>query len=219
MKVHHLGEENSILNHFIAEIRDVSIHQDRMRFRKNIERIGEILAYELSKTLAFNTSTVTTPLGKKDMGLLNSHPLICSVLRAGLALQRGLLNYFDRADNAFISAYRRHKDGGDVFDIVIEYLSSPSLDGRIVLLADPMLATGQSLVSAYNAMKHLGNPKEIHLVTVIGAAAGIDYVQQHFPEDTHLWIAAIDETLNAKGYIIPGLGDCGDLLYGSKLQH
>ncbi|MCB0374959.1 MAG: uracil phosphoribosyltransferase [Sinomicrobium sp.] len=219
MKIHHLGEENSVLNQFMAQIRDVAVQSDRMRFRKNIERIGEILGYELSKTLKFASHTVTTPLGKKETKLLNSHPVICSVLRAGLALQRGLLNYFDDADNAFISAYRRHKDGGEVFDIVIEYLSSPSLDGRILLLADPMLATGRSLVSAYQAMAQLGVPEEIHLVAVIGASEGIAYVGRHFPENTHLWIAAIDDTLNAKGYIVPGLGDCGDLSYGIKLQH
>ena len=219
MKIHHLGAQNSVLNQFIAEIRDVNIQQDRMRFRRNIERIGEILGYELSKSLEFRPETVTTPLGTKEVACIKDVLVLCSVLRAGLPLHQGLLNYFDRAGNGFISAYRRHKEGGKVFEIVVEYLSSPSLEDKVVLLADPMLATGQSLVAACKALAGLGTPKALHLVTVIGASEGIDYVSRHFPEDTQLWIAAIDETLNDKGYIVPGLGDSGDLSFGGKLQY
>ena len=218
MKIHHVGAQRSVLNRFIAEMRDVSLQKDRMRFRKNTERIGEILGYELSKTLEFKKNRVTTPLGKKEMALPEDPMVICAVLRAGLPLHQGLLNYFDHADNAFISAYRRHKEGGNDFDIVVEYLSSPSLENKTLLLADPMLATGRSLVAVYNSLTPLGTPKAIHLITVIGASEGIAYAEKHFPENTHLWIAAIDDTLNARGYIVPGLGDAGDLSFGGKLQ-
>ena len=217
MEVHHIGSKPSVLNHFLAQLRRVDVQKDRMRFRKNIERVGEILAYELSKTLAYTSVTVTTPLGHKEMNVLQDTIVICSVLRAGLPLHQGILNYFDDADSSFISAYRRHKGSGEVFDIVVEYLASSSLDEKILLLADPMLATGQSLVSVYEAIKHLGDPKEIHLISVIGAWEGIEYVKKHFPLTTRLWIASIDETLNAKGYIVPGLGDAGDLSYGTKI--
>ena len=218
MKIHHIGAQNSVLNRFIAEMRDTDIQKDQMRFRRNIERVGEILGYELSKTLEFESGIVSSPLGEKEMTLPKDNMVICSVMRAGLPLHQGLLNYFDRADNAFISAYRKHKEENEAFDIVIEYLASPSLDNKAVLIADPMLATGQSLVGTYNAIAHLGTPKEIHLVVVIGASEGIAYAERHFPEDTHLWIAAIDDVLNARGYIIPGLGDAGDLAFGTKLQ-
>ncbi len=217
MEVHHIGSKPSVLNHFLAQLRRVDVQKDRMRFRKNIERVGEILAYELSKTLTYTSITVTTPLGHKEMNVLQDTIVICSVLRAGLPLHQGILNYFDDADSSFISAYRRHKGSGEVFDIVVEYLASSSLDEKILLLADPMLATGQSLVSVYEAIKHLGNPKEIHLISVIGAWEGIENVKKHFPLTTRLWIASIDETLNAKGYIVPGLGDAGDLSYGTKI--
>ncbi|RNL83549.1 uracil phosphoribosyltransferase [Sinomicrobium pectinilyticum] len=219
MHIHHIENRNSVLNHFIAQVRDRAVQTDRMRFRRNLERIGEVLGYELSKTLSYAPKSVTTPLGEKEVPLVENEMVICSILRAGLPFHNGLLNYFDHAENAFISAYRHHTGQGDDFEIRVEYLSSPSLDGKTLLLADPMLATGQSFISVYESLKKLGTPAEIHLLAVIGARPGIELVEKHFPSDTHLWIAAIDDKLNDKGYIIPGLGDAGDLAYGSKLQH
>ena len=219
MQIHDLSLQNSLLNTFISEIRDVNIQKDSMRFRRNIERIGEILGYEMSKILSYKKSTIKTPLGNCDIHLLNSDIVLCSVLRAGLPLHNGLLNYFDTAENAFISAYRHHKDNSDDFEIIVEYLACPSLENKTLILADPMLATGQSLVSTFKALKPFGVPKAIHLVSVIGAKEGVDYIQNYFDKKTHLWIAAMDEHLNDKGYIIPGLGDAGDLSFGEKLQH
>ena len=219
MQVHHISEEPSILNTFIAELRDVNVQKDRMRFRKNIERIGEILAYRLSQAFAFEQKTIETPLANHQSFLPKDNVVLCSVLRAGVPLHNGLLNYFDMAENAFISAYRRHKQNSESFEIIVEYLACPNLEGKTLVLADPMLATGQSLVSTFEALKPFGTPKSVHLVSVIGAEEGIDYVSKNFPENTHLWIAAIDKKLNSKGYIVPGLGDAGDLSYGEKLQH
>ncbi|WCO01628.1 uracil phosphoribosyltransferase [Psychroserpens ponticola] len=218
MNIHNLSESNSILNSFIAEIRDVSIQQDRMRFRRNIERIGEVLGYEMSKTLEFKTKNIKTPLGEKPTDIYQNDIVLCSILRAGVPLHNGLLNYFDDAENAFISAYRHHKHDPETFEIVVEYLACPDLSGKTLILADPMLATGQSMVATFEALKPFGTPKEIHLVSVIGAQAGVDFVNSHFDDDSHLWIATIDEQLNDKGYIIPGLGDAGDLAFGKKLQ-
>jgi uracil phosphoribosyltransferase len=217
MEIHHLAQNNSVLNTFLSEIRDKNIQKDSLRFRRNIERIGEILAYELSKSLTFQEGFVETPLAKKNINFLSDTVVICSILRAGLPLHQGLLNYFDKAENAFISAYRHHPNNDENFEIVVEYLASPNLEGKTVLLADPMLATGQSLVAVYEALKKQGNPKEIHIVAVIGAKEGVDFVEKKFPKNTHLWIATIDDKLNEKGYIIPGLGDAGDLAYGNKL--
>lgn len=218
MHIHNLSEEHSILNSFIAEIRDIAIQQDRMRFRRNIERIGEVLGYEMSKTLAFKSKTIQTPLGEKPTDIYQNDIVLCSILRAGVPLHNGLLNYFDDAENAFISAYRHHKHNPETFEIVVEYLACPDLNGKTLILADPMLATGQSMVATFEALKPFGTPKEIHLVSVIGAQAGVDFVNSHFNKDSHLWIATIDEQLNDKGYIIPGLGDAGDLAFGKKLQ-
>jgi uracil phosphoribosyltransferase len=217
MKIHNIAENNSILNKFIAEIRDVKKQKDSLRFRRNIERIGEVLGYELSKNLSYSGVHIETPLGKKKVQLSNNEVVLCSVLRAGLPLHQGLLNYFDDAENAFISAYRHHPNKDEEFEIVVEYFASPSLEGKTLLLADPMLATGQSLVAVYQAIKKYGTPKEIHIVAVIGSTKGIDFIENHFPENTHLWIAAIDDVLNHKGYIVPGLGDAGDLAFGVKL--
>ncbi|WP_435413865.1 uracil phosphoribosyltransferase [Polaribacter aestuariivivens] len=217
MEIHHIAENNSILNKFIAEIRDEKIQKDSLRFRRNIERIGEVLGYELSKSLAYSNASVNTPLGKKEIKLLNNNIVLCSILRAGLPLHQGLLNYFDDAENAFISAYRHHPKNDSDFEIVVEYFASPSITNKTLLLVDPMLATGQSLVAVYEAIKKQGIPKEIHIVSVIGAKQGVDFVKNHFPENTKLWIATIDDQLNEKGYIVPGLGDAGDLAYGSKL--
>ncbi len=217
MIVHYFGEENSLLNQFISELRDVGVQKDAMRFRRNIERIGEILSYELSKTLTYKNKTVQTPFGTKNMSMPQNALVLCSVLRAGLPLHQGLLNYFDGAENAFISAYRHHPGGGDAFEVIVKYLAAPSLNDKILVLTDPMLATGKTLENVLNAMKDHGKPKQIHIVSVIGSRDGIAYVKSVFPKNTHLWIAAIDEELTSKGYIIPGLGDAGDLCFGEKL--
>lgn len=219
MHVHNLSEQNSILNTFIAEMRNISVQKDSMRFRRNIERAGEILGYELSQTLDYQSSEINTPLGTANENLPCNDIVLCSVLRAGVPLHNGLLNYFDKAENAFISAYRHHKHNPESFEIIVEYLACPNLEGKTLILADPMLATGQSMVATFEALKPFGTPKNIHLVSVIGAKAGVDYVSKHFAKDTHLWIATIDDTLNDRGYIVPGLGDAGDLAFGEKLQH
>jgi uracil phosphoribosyltransferase len=210
-----LSKQNSIINHFIGELRNVDVQQDRLRFRRNLERIGEIAAYEISKTMAYEEKEITTPLGIANTSLLTEQPVLATILRAGLPLHQGLLNYFDRGDNAFISAYRRHhKDGS--FDIHLEYVSSPKLENRVVILSDPMLATGQSLVQTFKALLAMGKPKHLHIVAAIASSQGIQYVQTHTPENISLWIGAVDDELTAQSYIVPGLGDAGDLAYGSK---
>ena len=219
MQVNHLLEENSIAGKFVAELRDVEIQKDRMRFRRNIERLGEVLGYELSKQLSFSEKNITTPLGNSKIQLPESDVVICSILRAGLPLHNGLLNYFDDAENSFISAYRHHPNNDEHFEIVVEYLASPSLEGKTLILADPMLATGKSFVNVMKALTQMGTPKEIHLVAVIGAEEGVALLEKEFPKDSKLWIATIDKELNDHGYILPGLGDAGDLCYGGKMQH
>ena len=218
MHIHHLLEKRSIANKFVAELRDVTLQKDRLRFRYNIERLGEILAYELSKSLEYHEKTITTPLGKSKTFLPNEDVVICSILRAGLPLHTGILNYFDNAENTFVSAFRHHISENE-FEIKVEYLASPSLEGKTLILADPMLATGGSLLNVYEALKPMGIPKSIHLVSIIGAKPGIEFIQKHLPQETHLWIATIDDTLDKNGYIVPGLGDAGDLAFGEKLQH
>ncbi|WP_419211993.1 uracil phosphoribosyltransferase [Maribacter sp. X9] len=217
MTVHNLGETNSILNQFIAEIRGTQIQKDSMRFRRNIERIGEILAYELSKTLEYLPKIVETPLGNKNMELPKEELVVCSILRAGLPLHLGLLNYFDTAENGFISAYRNHENNEDEFEVIVNYFAAPSLEGKTLLLSDPMLATGKTMENVLKVLKNHGTPSQIHIVSVIGATQGIDYVKSVFPKNTHLWIAAVDPELNARGYILPGIGDAGDLAFGEKL--
>jgi uracil phosphoribosyltransferase len=218
MHIHNLSKTPSILNTFISEIRDEIIQKDSMRFRRNIERIGEILGYELSKAIHFEAHDIKTPLGIAKTVLHKNDIVLCSILRAGVPLHNGLLNYFDAAENAFISAYRQHKHNPESFEIVVEYLACPNLEGKSLILADPMLATGQSMVATFEALKPFGTPKEVHLVSVIGAQDGIDFVTDAFDSNTHLWIATVDSTLNEKGYIVPGLGDAGDLAFGNKLQ-
>ena len=214
--VHDLSLTNSIINQFVAELRNVSIQGDRMRFRKNLERIGEIFAYEISKTLQFETKEITTPLGIANVPVMAEHPIVGTILRAGLPLHYGLLNYFDQADNAFISAYRKHhKDGS--FDIKLEYVGSPSLANRVLILCDPMLATGSSMVMTYKALMEKGIPKHTHIVCALASVQGIEYVKRNMPENVTIWAAAIDEELTAQSYIVPGLGDAGDLAFGSKL--
>ena len=217
MHIHHIGKNNSILNTFIAELRDTTVQKDSLRFRRNIERIGEILGYELSKDLTYINKDISTPLGIKPTNIIENEVVLCSILRAGLPLHNGLLNYFDKAENAFISAYRHHPNNDAEFEIVVEYFASPEIENKTLLLADPMLATGQSLVAVYEAIKKYGTAKEIHLVSVIGSQEGVDFIKNHFPENTHLWIADIDTDLNEKGYIVPGLGDAGDLAFGTKM--
>ena len=219
MYIHNLSLENSILKSFVSEIRNVNIQNDRMRFRRNIERIGEILGYEMSKVLNYSPINVKTPLGTSVIDVIEDDIVLCSILRAGIPLHNGLLNYFDMAENAFISAYRHHKDNSDDFEIKVEYLACPSLENKTLILADPMLATGKSMITAFEALKPYGKPKSIHLVSTIGAQEGVDFVDNYFSKDTHLWIATVDESLNEKGYIVPGLGDAGDLSFGQKLQH
>lgn len=219
MIVHNLSETPSILNTFLSELRDISIQKDRMRFRRNIERMGEIIAYEISKIISYSSKPTTTPLGISNSMLPNDNIVIANVLRAGLPMHQGILNYFDKAENAFISAYRHHGKDPSKFEIIVEYLASPSLKNKVLILADPMLASGKSMVNVYKALFKLGKPDAMHLAAVVAAPEGIEYISNHFDDNTHLWVGAIDEKLNDYGYIIPGLGDAGDLSFGTKLQH
>ena len=212
-----LSKNNSLLNHWVAELRDVNVQNDRMRFRRNIERIGEVAAYELSKTLKFKNVEITTPLGIAPTQLLTEQPVLATILRAGLPLHQGMLNYFDKADNAFISAYRKHHPDGS-FEISLEYLSCPDLNGRVLILCDPMLATGASLVETIQAIQKTYTPAQIHIVVTIASEKGIAHVEKELGADTPIWCAAIDPILNDKSYIVPGLGDAGDLAFGTKMQ-
>jgi len=211
-----LSEQPTIGNQFLAELRDVNVQQDRLRFRRNMERIGELLAYELSKKLAYEEKEVETPLGVANILVPNQRLVLATILRAGLPLHQGLLNCFDKADNAFVSAYRRnHKDGS--FEIEIEYISCPDLDGCVLIVSDPMLATGASMDLATRELLNHGEPQAIHFVTAIASTQGLEHVERVFP-DANIWVGAVDEELTAKSYIVPGLGDAGDLGYGPKLQ-
>lgn len=212
-----LSEKHSLLSNWISELRDVHVQTDRMRFRRNLERIGEIAAYEISKTLPWHETEIQTPLGLHNSKTLKTQPVLATILRAGIPLHQGLLNYFDKADNAFITAYRKHHADGS-FNINVEYMSTPSVDDRIVIISDPMLATGASLVKAIDRIKTEGLPAAIHVVTVIAAVTGIEFLHREAGDDVHIWCGDIDEELTAKGYIVPGLGDAGDLAYGSKNQ-
>jgi uracil phosphoribosyltransferase len=214
--VHILGAHNSIFNQFIAEIRDVNVQNDSMRFRRNMERMGEIIAYEISKTFTYEPKDITTPLGTANVSVPKEHPVIASILRAGVPVHLGVLNYFDKANSGFISAYRRHhKDGS--FDIHVEYLSTPDLTDKVLILCDPMLATGASMVLAYQALMKRGKPRHTHIVSVIASSEGLDYAKKHLPENVTYWCGAVDEELTAQSYIVPGLGDAGDLAFGHKI--
>jgi uracil phosphoribosyltransferase len=217
MEIHYLSEKNSVLNHFLSQIRNINVQNDSLRFRKNIERIGEIMAYEMSQIFQYKDVEITTPLGVKKTTEIADQLVVCSILRAGLALHQGFLNYFDNSENGFISAYRHHPNQDAFFDILVEYQAIPEINDKNVLLVDPMLATGQSLVAVFNRLMERGTPKEIHIAVVIAAPEGIEYVKENLPDTCHLWVAALDEKLNDKNYIIPGLGDAGDLAYGNKL--
>jgi uracil phosphoribosyltransferase len=211
-----LSAQNSIANRFIAELRDVDIQQDRMRFRRNLERIGEILAYEISKKIDYERYEVETQLGVDETQLPVQRVVLATILRAGLPFHQGMLNYFDQADNAYISAYRRHKADGS-FEIQLDYVATPNLDDCILILCDPMLATGASLLVAIEQLKKYGQPEAIHIATVIASNAGLENVQKHHPEIS-VWMGALDAELNDKSYIIPGLGDAGDLAFGEKMN-
>ncbi len=217
MQIHHLSENNSVLNHFLSQIRNVNVHNDSMRFRRNIERIGEIMGYELSKILHYKNVEIQTPLGVKKTTEIADQLVLCSILRAGLTMHLGFLNYFDSAENGFISAYRHHPNNDDYFDILVEYQAVADIENKNLLLLDPMLATGQSIVAVFNKLMEKGTPKEIHVAVIIAAPEGIAYLEEHLPDSCHLWVAALDEKLNEHKYIVPGLGDAGDLAYGNKL--
>jgi len=211
-----LSEHHSLLCNWVGELRDVDVQTDRMRFRRNLERIGEAAAYEISKTLAWEEREIQTPLGAASCKMLKEQPVLATILRAGLPLHQGLLNYFDRADNAFISAYRKHNTDG-TFEISLDYISCPEIEGRVVIVSDPMLATGSSLVKTIQYLREEGNPSEIHVVVAIACTVGIEYVIRAEP-GVKVWCADIDDELTAKGYIVPGLGDAGDLAFGVKIQ-
>lgn len=217
MQIHNLSENNSILNHFLGQIRDINVHLDSLRFRRNIERIGEIMAYELSKELHYKNIEIQTPLGLKKTTEIADSIILCSILRAGLTLHMGFLNYFDKAENGFISAYRHHPNQDAYFEIKVDYQAIAKTDDKVLLLIDPMLATGQSIVAVFNKLMEKGTPAAIHIAVVIAAPEGIEYLKKHLPDTCHLWIAALDEKLNEDSYIIPGLGDAGDLAFGEKL--
>lgn len=214
--IHNLGQTNSIANRFLAELRDEKIQQDSMRFRRNLERLGEIMAYEISKSLPYVSQEVVTSLGVAEMNLPVFEPVITTILRAGLPFHQGFLNYFDHAPSAFISCYRKHTVGDD-FEIKLEYASCPDLTGKTVILVDPMLATGASLLMTYRELKRFGSPEHVHVVSIISSMEGINYLRRNMPlHGVTLWTCAIDEELTAKSYIVPGLGDAGDLAYGEK---
>lgn len=214
--VHVIGANNSIFNQFISEIRDINVQKDSMRFRRNIERMGEIMAYEISKTLTYKLVDVTTPLGIASVSIPAQQPVVATILRAGLPLHQGIINYFDKAENAFISAYRKHhKDG--TFDIQVEYMASPDLTGKTLILCDPMLASGSSMVLTFQALMKRGIPAHTHIVSIISSTEGVEYAKKHLPENVTLWVGVIDEELTAQSYIVPGLGDAGDLAFGVKI--
>jgi uracil phosphoribosyltransferase len=214
--VHNFSNSNSILNTFLSEMRDINIQKDSMRFRKNLERIAEIMAYEVSKTLHYESHVVTTPLGEASTTLLKEQPVLATILRAGLGMHNGLLNYFDKAESAFVSAYRKHSTAED-FEIYVEYIAAPSIDGKILIISDPMLATGSSMVTVYKALLRQGKPSKIYILSAIAHPEAISFVKKHLPDTTEFWIGAIDSELTAQSYIVPGMGDAGDLAYGTKL--
>ena len=211
-----ISEQYSLVSNWVSELRDVDVQTDRMRFRNNLERIAEVIGYEISKQLPWEEKEITTPMGTHMSKVPSEQPVLATILRAGLAMHNGLLHYFDKADNAFISAYRKHNPDGS-FDIRLEYMSCPDIENRIVILSDPMLATGSSLVKAIQFLKEEGHIKELHIVCAIACTVGIEYILRAEPKAT-IWCADIDDEITAKGYIVPGLGDAGDFAYGAKLQ-
>lgn len=216
IQVHELGASNSIFNQFMAELRDAVIQQDRMRFRRNLERIGEIMAYEISKALEYETEEVNTPLGIKEIALMKEQPVIAAILRSGVPFHNGMLNMFDHADGAFIAAYRKY-DKNEDFEVRVEYYSSPELEDRVLILCDPLLATGESMVKTLTGLLNEMNPKQIHIASVVASTEGLEYVKRKMSlKPLTIWVGSIDEELTAKAYIVPGIGDVGDLAYGEK---
>ena len=217
MKIINLSEQNTILNRFVSELRDVEIQKDSMRFRRNVERIGEIMAYEISRSLNYAPLETQTPLGTSVTNVPADYIVIGTILRAGLIYHHGFLQFFDKAENAFVSAYRKYRENHQSFHIHIEYIASPKIDNKVLILTDPMLATGGSMDLSYQALLTKGEPSHIHIATIISSQQAIEYCAQNFPkEKTTIWAAAIDPGLNEFAYIVPGLGDAGDLAYGEK---
>lgn len=214
--VHNFSKKHSLVSNWVSELRNVDVQNDRMRFRRNLERIAEVIGYEISKELETVDVEVSTPMGTATTKVLKEQPVLATILRAGLAMHNGLLNFYDHADNAFLSAYRKHHSDG-TFEISMEYMSCPELDGRVVIISDPMLATGASLVKSIQYLKQEGDIKSLHIVCAIACSVGIEYVLRAEPKAT-IWCGDIDDELTAKGYIVPGLGDAGDLAYGTKIQ-
>ncbi|MGM0620737.1 MAG: uracil phosphoribosyltransferase [Bacteroidota bacterium] len=218
MEVKVFGNNHTIFDQYLAEIRDYNIQKDPMRFRENMYRIGELFAYEISKELEYETSDIKTPLGIAKVPVLKSQPVLATILRAGLAMHNGLLKILDRAENCFISAYRKYTEEG-AFEIEFEYMASPSLDGKVVILSDPMLASGKSMEIGYEALFSKGAPAHVHLVAIIASQQGVEYIKEAIKaENVTLWLGAVDESMTAKSYIVPGLGDAGDLAYGEKVD-
>ncbi|MDR0830017.1 MAG: uracil phosphoribosyltransferase [Prevotellaceae bacterium] len=217
MNINILNKENSILNNFIREIRDKNIQQDSLRFRTNIERIGQIMALELSKTLDYKTVEVQTPLGTAPVNIIDEKIVVASIMRAGLPLHNGFLSFFDHAENAFVSAYRKYIDAVN-FDIHVEYISAPNITGKTLIICDPMLATGGSMELSYKALLSHGTPANLHIASVIASQQALDFLQKSLPESTTIWVAAVDATLNDHAYIVPGIGDAGDLAFGEKID-
>lgn len=215
MMIHNLSNTNSVFGTFLAELRDIEIQKDAMRFRRNLERMAEIMAYEISKTLEYVKTTVTTPLGEAEACCLKKQPVLATILRAGLPMHQGLLNYFDKGESAFVSAYRKHTTA-EVFDIHVEYLASPKIDSKTLIISDPMLATGSSMVMVYKALLKQGKPSKVIIVSAIAAPEAIEYIRKHLPDTIDIYVGAIDKELTAQSYIVPGLGDAGDLAYGEK---
>lgn len=216
MNIINFDEHPSLVSNYMAELRDTVVQRDRIRFRENLRRIGQIMAYEISKQVDYQDVDITTPLGTAKCKITSERLVLATILRAGLPFHEGFLSYIDRAENAFVSAYRKFRKDTDEFDIHIEYMASPRLDGKTLVLVDPMLATGSSMELAYQALLTKGKPKKIHLASVVASKQAVDFISKHFPENTTLWVGAIDPELNAHSYIVPGLGDAGDLAYGEK---
>lgn len=215
-RLHVLDRTPSVFTQFLSEIRDSAIQADSLRFRRNLERLGEVFAYEISKVLKYRTRDVQTPLGTAPVEVLDEQPVLATILRAGLPLHRGLMNVFDHAENTFISAYRKHEENSHTFEVEVEYLSSPSIDGKTVILCDPMLASGSSMVLAYKAMLERGTPAHVHVVAIIASEEGLRFVRDRLPDNVTYWMGSVDPEMNDHKYIIPGLGDAGDLAYGAK---
>lgn len=216
MEIINFADHDSIVSRYMMELRDLNVQHDPMRFRANLERIGEIMAYEISRRLEYKSEEIRTPLGPCVCRTPADKVVLATILRAGLPFHQGFLNYFDRAENAFVSAYRKYKEKGDSFDVLIEYMAAPRIDDKVLILVDPMLATGSSMELAYKALLTKGNPSRVHVASVIASRQSIDYVKANFPESTVVWVGAIDDEVNAHSYIVPGLGDAGDLAYGEK---